>query len=297
MEQNTPYIEIIVVDDGSDDGSDKIAESYGLPVRLVRQKNQGPAAARNRGVKESSGELIAFLDGDDCWLPNKLNVQLAHLKQHSDVGIVYGKFSRWEPDNKGSYPSPTTFIQHNSDTSIDNELSGWIYHKLLLDNHIHIITAVIRRELFESLNGFDESLRTGEDYDFWLRASRKTQAHKLSQRLAIYRANPESTTNIARAENNELKVLKRHVKQFGLASPDGQTIEKQVYNNRLFQLYFDHGYMHLKHGSAPIAIKSFLSSIKYSGLKTLPKLLAYITLGCGLTIYQKVYRQRSLAKR
>src|SRR5665213_2910 len=75
--QGPSVIEVIVVDDGSVDSTCDIVRSFGDPVRLIRQENQGPAAARNNGLRRVRGDYIAFLDADDVWLPGKLDAQLA----------------------------------------------------------------------------------------------------------------------------------------------------------------------------------------------------------------------------
>lgn len=263
LAQQYPNMEVIVVDDGSSDGSAEIAEAYGSPVKVVRQKNQGPAAARNRGVRESRGEYLAFLDGDDAWLPGKLLAQMEHFASHREVGIVYGRFKRWRMNEEGKYPPMETFISPDNNGGIDDRESGWIYHQLLLDGIIHIITAVIPRSLFETLGGFDESLRVGEDYDFWLRASRLVQAHKLSRYVALYRISQSSTTRITRIINNEQVVLLRAIEKYGLASPNGVAISEKQMRARLFKLAFGHGYTHYWYGSPSVALDAFTDAVRY----------------------------------
>jgi glycosyltransferase involved in cell wall biosynthesis len=90
LDQTLPPSEVIVVDDGSTDRSGEIAESFGDPVRCIRQENLGVARARNRGLSVATGEFIAFLDHDDLWPPTKLEVQVAALRANPDVGIVTG---------------------------------------------------------------------------------------------------------------------------------------------------------------------------------------------------------------
>jgi glycosyltransferase involved in cell wall biosynthesis len=85
LAQTHPAAEIIVVDDGSSDASVGIAESFGPPVRVIRQRNRGDCAARNRGLDAATGEVVAFLDADDLWRPSKLERQLAYLDTHPDV--------------------------------------------------------------------------------------------------------------------------------------------------------------------------------------------------------------------
>lgn len=274
--QHYANLEIIVVDDGSRDSSADIAEGYGPPVRVIRQKNQGPAAARNRAAREAKGTYLAFLDGDDLWLPGKLKAQVEYLLAHPEAGIVYASFKRWRMNEAGGYPSKETVITSMQDGGIDENCSGWIYHKLLLDSMIHIITAMIPRTLFETLGGFDESLRVGEDYDFWLRASRLVQAHKLTRDVALYRVNPASTTHIPRPICNEWIVLDRAVQKYGLASPDGTTISQTKMQARLFGLAFAHGYTHFWHGAPCIAHEAFRDALRYKKNKLKP--VAYFLL-------------------
>lgn len=263
LTQQYPNIEVIVVDDGSNDDSADIADGFGSPVKVIRQKNQGPAAARNRGVRESSGEYLAFLDGDDVWLPGKLFAQMEYFLSHPEVGIVFGKFRRWPVNKAGNYPPKENFITLEHKGGIDETVSGWIYHKLLLDSIVCIITAVIPRSLFDTLGGFDESLRSGEDYDFWLRASRLVQAHKLARDVALYRTNHSSTTHIMRPTNNEHVVLLRAVEKYGLASPNGVAISEKQIKDRFYKLSFGHGYMHFWHGSPIVALEAFLEAIRH----------------------------------
>ena len=276
LSQGYPNLEIIVVDDGSRDGTAEIAEGYGAPVRVIRQKNGGPAAARNRAAKEATGDFLSFLDGDDLWLPGKLNAQMKHLLAHPEVGIIYGGFLRWVANKNGSYPVGTEIPGIKTTEGLDENLSGWIYHQLLRDNYIHIITSIVSRKLFETIGGFDEALRIGEDYDFWLRATRLVQAHKLARDVALYRVNPASTTHIARPINVEHVVLTRTIKKFGLASPDGAKICEAHLEQRLFKLAFDHGYVNFWHGSPVAALDSFSEAIKFK--KNRLKSLVYLAM-------------------
>jgi glycosyltransferase involved in cell wall biosynthesis len=90
LAQTHPAAEVLVVDDGSTDGTQAIAESYGGKVRCIPQDGAGPGAARNRGVAESSGEYVAFIDHDDRWTRDKLEVQLAALADDARLDLVFG---------------------------------------------------------------------------------------------------------------------------------------------------------------------------------------------------------------
>ena len=156
-------------------------------VRLIEQPNRGPAAARNSGVAGARGRYLAFLDGDDIWLPGKLAMQMSYVRAHRDVKIIFTGFARWLPERSGAYPPARDFAVWGAKDVIGPEYSGYLYATLLLDSVIHVITAVIERAAFTSLGGFDENMRVGEDYEFWMRASRVCLAHKIDRITALYR--------------------------------------------------------------------------------------------------------------
>lgn len=264
LEQDYPHVELIVIDDGSRDGTAECAESFGERVKVIRQANAGVAAARNKGLAEARGELIAFLDADDVWLPGKLKAQVEYLHAHPETGVVYGVFSRWHAKPDGSFDPPPSPEVSDPQNLLIAEHSGWIYTKLLFDNIVHIITAMVRREVVEKLTGFDQSLPTGEDYDFWLRMSRHFRADKLNRVLAYYRIHATSITKVPRAENNEYRVLKKMLDQYGLVGPDGASVTQRQMNDRLYQLCFSHGYFHYWSGSPKISLVAFKNAADYS---------------------------------
>lgn len=266
LEQEYANKELIVVNDGSTDGTAEAASRFGQHLRLIEQTNRGPAAARNRGAAEARGTYLAFLDGDDVWLPGKLATQMAYVSQHPEAKIVFTGFARWSPQHDGSYPPADDLEAWNAKDVIAPEFSGYLYTALLLDNVIHIITAVIERAAFVGLGGFDENLRVGEDYDFWMRASRVCLAHKIDQITALYRMQPESATRGAPpTANHEYMVLKRMLERFGPVGPDGRNVDDATLRARLGTLCFAYGYRHFWHGDPRIAAEAFKESMRYSG--------------------------------
>ena len=276
LSQDYPDIELIVVDDGSKDGTPEVAEKFGNRVKVLRQTNAGPAAARNRGIAAASGDFIAFLDADDIWLPGKLASQVQYLQAHPDVGVVFGGFLRWYPQADGSFRPPPTPENLSNPLKLAPEHSGWIYKDILLDSVIHIITAMVRRSVIDTVGSFDESLRTGEDYDFWLRVSRQFRAVKFDRTLAYYRIHSSSVTAVPRRENNEYKVLKKALAVYGPAGPDNAAAPEKALRARLFQLCFNHGYFHIRGGDAKVAQEAFSAALHYSPLK--PKVWFYWVL-------------------
>lgn len=273
LNQDYPNMELVVVDDGSKDGTPEAAEQFGSRVKVLRQNNAGPAAARNRGIAAAQGEFIAFLDADDVWLPGKVLMQVQYLQGHPDVGVVFGGFLRWYPQADGSFLPPPAPVNLGSPLRLVPEHSGWIYKDILLDSVICIITAMVRRSVFETVGSFDESLRTGEDYDFWLRVSRQFRADKFDRTLAYYRMHATSTTKVPRKENNEYTVLLRTLAAYGTAGPDNVATPEKVLRARFFQLCFSHGYFHIRSGDAKVAQEAFSAALHHSPLR--PKVWIY----------------------
>jgi glycosyltransferase involved in cell wall biosynthesis len=155
--QNIPDLEIIVVDDGSSDETETVLRA--LPekgdVRWFKQQNAGPSAARNRAIRESRGEWIAFLDGDDYWLPGKLESQLRALEEQ-DGDFAYCGVVTVDDDNRTVATLPAV--------SPDSLLSGLVW-----GNIISTPSVIVRKTLLDKTGLFDEMLRTGEDWDLWLR--------------------------------------------------------------------------------------------------------------------------------
>lgn len=149
--------EVIVVDDGSTDGTDTIVESGFPGVRLIRQANRGVSAARNRGIATATGEWIAFLDSDDEWKPDKLEKQLAALAAFPDAPLCHTN-EVWIRNGR-----------RVNEGRRHAKAGGRIFRHCLPLCVISPSSAVVRRSLFAEIGGFDESMPVCEDYDMWLR--------------------------------------------------------------------------------------------------------------------------------
>ena len=177
---------------------------------------------------------------------------------------VYGSFIRRFANDDGSFPPlPSPRGWDKPADAIEEAESGWIYTALLFDNIVHIITSLLRRQVIEAVGGFDPTLRTGEDYDFWLRVSRRFKTAKLDRTLAYYRMHKASITHRPRSENNELRVLSATLAAHGPVGPDGQQAPAGPLKQRLFMLNFSHGYMHIRLGSAQVAQQAFWNALHY----------------------------------
>ena len=161
--QTCPPHEIHVVDDGSTDGTPRVMERFAeVPnLRYHRQPNAGQAAAKNRGIRASTGAFVAFVDADDLWTRNKLEIQLAAFREHPEVGVVHTNFAYMDEEGR-LLESPKR-----------RYYDGWIAGRLLVDNFVNGMSSVVRRQCLDDVGLFDESLPMGIDYDLWLRISAK----------------------------------------------------------------------------------------------------------------------------
>ena len=157
--QEGAAFEVIVVDDGSADGTREMLEKNFPSVQYFYQSNQGPAAARNRGIERARGRWIAFLDSDDEWLPGKLKAQFEFFEQNPDY-LIHQTEEIWIRNGRRVNPMK----KHR-------KYGGWIFEKCLPLCLISPSAVMMHRRLFEKLGLFDESLPACEDYDLWLRVS------------------------------------------------------------------------------------------------------------------------------
>lgn len=270
--QGIDDIEVVVVDDGSTDNTAEIAAAYDPRVHLLRNAHCGPASARNLAVAHSTADLLAFLDADDVWLPGKLAAQMEFLANHPDARIIYCGFQFWYGDGAGRFP-PAAAIQYSTQEGITPELSGWIYPELLLDSHIHIITALIHRSVFDKVGGFDGSFGKGSDYDFWIRAARHFPAYRLNRETALYRIHGGGITQRVTDICAGYEILNRAIEQYGCSGPDGRKgDEKRIYR-RLADICLGHALTHFWHGNARVANRFLRRAIALGRRE--PKTLLY----------------------
>jgi hypothetical protein len=186
LAQDHDAVEVIVVDDGSTDGTPDILARYAGRLTVIRQENRGVSAARNRGAELATGELIAFLDQDDVWETGLLSAQVHDLERHSDSALVYA--DSWVIDATGTV--------RGRRSSYLNYVEGHIFDQLLQrGNFIPIETSVMRLSVFRELGGFNESLRYLEDFDLFLRLARRHRISCQSAVLARYRVHDRNLSH------------------------------------------------------------------------------------------------------
>ena len=177
LAQSYAGFELIVVDDGSDDGTVALlAERFDDPrLRVVSQPNLGVSAARNTGAKLASGEWFAFLDSDDTWLEKKLEVQLAETLARPESPVSY---------------TEEVWYRHGvrvNPRKVHAKHTGWVYDNCLPLCIISPSSVMIRREEYELAGGFDEALPACEDYELWLKLSARYPVHLVQTQLIVKR--------------------------------------------------------------------------------------------------------------
>ncbi len=152
LRQTRPVGEVIVVDDGSTDDTASVAEAFGDPVRVVRQDRSGANPARNRGVRESAGEFIAFLDADDLWEPDKLAVQLDAFTADPAPDLVFGLVTQFRSPE---IPEHLVVVPGGE-------------HRAMVGHHLGAM--LLRRETFAAVGRLDETNFSGDFVDWFARA-------------------------------------------------------------------------------------------------------------------------------
>jgi len=167
--------ELWVIDDGSTDRTKEIVRSHGEKIKYYYQEHNGISAARNQGLRVSSGDFIAYLDSDDLWLKNKMRAQMSFMEAYPKAMVCYTE-EIWVRNGVRVNPRK----KHK-------KYSGWIFDRVLPLCLLSLSSALFRRELFETVGYFDETLPACEDYDFGIRAAYRYPIHLIEQPLIIKR--------------------------------------------------------------------------------------------------------------
>ena len=198
LAQSFVNLEVIVIDDGSNDATLGALKPYLDSINLVKRRHKGPASARNAGICQAKGEFIAFLDSDDIWFPEKLRGQISYLTRHPEIGIVFcdvKPFGRSCHSQCGGEIDPWTHI-------------GAPIEDLLSSRPIALSSVVVRRSCLDTVGLFDESLMGAEDYNLFIRLSRYYQFGYIEQVMVLKRNHENNLSDdLVRMRGDEIANL------------------------------------------------------------------------------------------
>jgi glycosyltransferase involved in cell wall biosynthesis len=210
LAQTRQDFEIVLVDDGSTDdgwsGLERIV-AHNQSVRLLVQDNRGQSAARNAGVRAGSGRYVAFLDQDDEYLPGKLAVTLDFLERNPGCGMVYTNLD--VVDGAGSTLSRAALTSGQPPIPLVPHPKRSLYHCLSTDMFVVPGAVVLCREVFESVGGFDESLRGYEDDDLFLRVFQRAPIEFLDVVTLRWSLHAESSSYSTRMDRSRIAYFKK----------------------------------------------------------------------------------------
>jgi len=258
LSQTCPAHEIIVVDDGSTDATREALEPYKNSIIYIYQKNAGEPAARNTGIRHSGGDYIAYLDADDLWLPDKLQLQMECFRAHPEYALVYTDMTTF--DDQG-------VIECSVRASRGRVYrSGKIFPQLFRETLFGSGSVVLRKSAAEQVGGFDESFFVGSDYEMWLRMSRSFEFGYVDKPLLMYRQHRDmSTQKLGKVPQDgmpwQVKVLKRTLELFPEAERE---LGKSEINHRMAVPYMWLGRSWMDRGNRVEARRLISGAMQYN---------------------------------
>ncbi len=234
--------ELVITDDGSEDGTVKIIEDYvaskknsAIAVKIFTQKNLGAGAARNNCIENASFEWIAFLDSDDIWDNTKIEKVIAAIKANPDVGIItHDEYAVYEDDlSKKQYCN-----LHENYNPNEN-----LFFQLYKGNLFSTSCMVVKRNVILEAGKFDISLRSAQDYDLWIRCGKYTNCIFLPEALETY---------VTRKNNITANTYRRYLCELRIVNKYKAEILKQyssvVIRKRIFNIHKSEAFIALKRG-------------------------------------------------
>ncbi len=261
--QSYPHFELIVVDDGSTDNTAEVMGSYAGRCTYVRQENAGSAEARNHGIRLAKGELIAFLDADDIWVPHKLERQIEFFKAHPDAGMVYAHHVRVEKDGR----------ERPSRRGLEDLPSGQIFEKLFVQNIIPTSSVILTREAIEKVGMFGADLRRAQDFDLWLRVAHDFNCYAVPEALHKFRSHEGSaSTDRTLVHDCVVRLSERMYERYKDSPP---RVTEKMFRDKMASQHVKTARSYLRRGDPKAARAMHRIALKHRALYG-PALLGYL---------------------
>lgn len=255
--------EIIVIDDGSTDSTRAVIENNYHTVRYYYLENSGVAAARNFGISKARGELIAFLDADDVWLPEKLEKQVVLFEADKTVGMVFTENSFFNEEGKTS----------DKANKRDRLMSGDIIKNIFLHSYVVTSTVMVRKKVFDTVGSFEVGLTVAEDDNMWMRIGMNYGIELLDEPMTMYRLTEGS---LSRTKQNIFNGVKASIEIIRNKYPDlYNRLGKAAIRKKYYELFFSEGYHYFSQGMPKEARSNFIKSYLNSPLDL--KSILYMT--------------------
>ena len=257
LAQTYAPLEVIVVDDGSTDDTRERLLPWNDRIKYLSQTNGGPSKARNRGIKEARGSLIAFLDADDEWFPEKLTIQEAVLSANDQVALVHSDLTCLELSSGRRFqPSRARERYH-----------GRCYEALFFANHVNLSTVLVRKKVIEAVGLFDEDLClvAVEDHDLWLRLAHSYEFAYEPRTLTLYRRHSNNLTlNPRRMAEATLAVAEKTL----LADPKlKQVLGPELVSHHMCELALQAAFTNVDTGDFRRARRHFRRAVSFAPRK------------------------------
>lgn len=226
LNQTFRDFELLIINDGSQDATLEIIQAINDErIQVFSYQNSGVSASRNRALTKAKGEFISFIDADDLWTPNKLELQLKALQDNPQAAVAYS-WSDWI-DESGQ------FLRSGGHITVN----GKAYEKLLLRDFIESgSNPLIRKQALDEVGYFEQSVTPAEDWDMWLRLAARYEFVTVEVPQILYRISPNSASfNIVKMEAGSLKVIER---VFAQAPESLQDLKRETLASRYNYLTF-----------------------------------------------------------
>ena len=242
LNQTYTDIEILVIDDGSTDQTAQIISQFGSRIKYFYKDNGGVSSARNLGIRKSTGEMIAFLDSDDEWLPNKIERQLRFMHENPDFGMVLCDCN---------FINSKRHITGKSSRRKDLPHDGFILEDVLLSPSLLPSSVLIKKSILIDIGGFDETLKTAEDLDLHLKIANNYKISLRTEPLFNYMRGNAGLSELSCTYDDNVLVIKRFTDMYR------NKISFTTTNKALFKTY-------IAAATGKFWLKEWLNGTKYT---------------------------------